>query len=226
MKISNLALAALAFASPFAGAHAITFDLGGNGGNGTDGNKISFNQDGLTVTASAWNSHEDRSTWYDRTLGQWGSGLGVGGDERHTVDNVGGIDYVLFEFSEAVNPLSLFLRSEGNWGQDTDIQFWVGSAFSDNDPNTTDFTSTIFSSFIYGGISSGGWGSRWANLNTPLAGTALLVGANLEPGNSEDSFKIKKLSVDRAIVPDSSTTLALLALGLAALAGIARHYKN
>lgn len=228
MKLLKIALSAAAIWLPVTLTQAITFDLGGNAGGGTDGNKISFTEEGLTVTASAWHSNRSRTTWFDRKLGQWGAGLGVGGDDSHTVDNRNGLDYVLFEFSENVNPLSVFLRSfnpSGPLNGDTDIQFWVGNASVDNDPNTTDFTSIDFASLMFGGTNYGGRSSRLANLDTDLTGNALLVGAS-KAGNRKDSFKIKTLSVERASVPDTGSTLALLGFGLVGLLATRRRIKN
>lgn len=87
--------------------------------------------DGMTVTASAWTFRADGLA-YRGQLGLWSYGLGVQnstGDNSHTVDNQGWLDFVLFEFSEDLVVDAVGLSSEDSWGADTDINTFVG-----NDP--------------------------------------------------------------------------------------------
>ena len=68
--------------------------------------------------------------WTTAYLGSYSSGLGVtnrtedGSDPSHKVDNVGSVDYVLFEFASPVVVDQAFLDAITD---DSDITVWIGN---------------------------------------------------------------------------------------------------
>ena len=100
-------------AAQSAQAGPITFNLGGNLGEGSPNNQLSFTSGGVTVYATAW--YANTNNFAKAALGQYLSGLGVCNDQEdgtngsngsfpcdspyHAIDNNGQRDFVLFLFS-------------------------------------------------------------------------------------------------------------------------------
>jgi len=116
-------------------------DLGFNGNSqtsGTLGNVLTFSSGGISARASGFSRDRATGAWAAAYLGSYGGGLGVtdsaegnGGNDTHTVDNLGGRDnYVLLEFNQPVVIDKVLL---GYVVTDSDMTVWIGtvpSAFS------------------------------------------------------------------------------------------------
>jgi hypothetical protein len=125
-----------------AGASSTFNFSGSSASDGTDGNVRTFTAGGISVHASAFSRVDGHNgAWSQAWLGSYGGGLGVtdssegsGGNNTHTVDNMGGRDnYVLFEFDQNVVVDSAFLGYVVN---DSDLQVWIGTrsdAFNNHD---------------------------------------------------------------------------------------------
>jgi hypothetical protein len=199
-----------------ASAHAAsyTFNLGGNGGNGSIGSTLNFNSADLSVSvkAYAWNG----SGFINAAVGQWSPGLGVingRSDNSHAVDNQGYIDFLVFQFSQSIDVNRLYL---GWVSGDSDFRYWVNDTGLPGSPTT-------------GGINVGG-GSlpAWYNINpTDTFGSYFVISAR-PTGTANDAFKVKTLKVDTRDVPrvpDGGTTALLTALGLTALAAFRKRSR-
>jgi hypothetical protein len=197
----------------------------------------------FTVTATAWgktgNVYGIDTTLEQANLGRYSNGLGVCNDEEvpcvvgigTIIDNLFEDDYVLLEFSAAINITSITVYSSGF---DRDISFWTrnnGSAptLSGRKPSTSAVAGDdiIDEGFVYGGHIN--------NSNTPdpltialnqgsALSTELLIGGKL--GDINDRFLLAalnfKYSDDPTIpgntaVPEPTTyvTLGTSLLGLA-----------
>ncbi|WP_149498802.1 SdrD B-like domain-containing protein [Roseiconus lacunae] len=180
---------------------SVTLYLTGNTAlDGPNGNVRTFNANGVSVSASAF-SRSSGGEWRDAYLGAYSSGLGVTdryeGDGRggeHRVDNVGKLNYVLFEFSEKVVVNSAFLDSVIG---DSDLSIWIGDrsdlpssglALSDAALSNMDVYETSMANNAY---------SRFANFNGAGAvGDVLILAAWVDDASPEDCFKIRKLKFD------------------------------
>jgi hypothetical protein len=133
---------------------------------------------------------------------------------EHAVDNLGQGDFLLFQFSETVSPLSVGVRPR-RYDSDSDVTFFA----SDSAPAGLDLT----------GLTEGTLGNGFTSAihnDTSLFGvprdvsvdlgptTSILFGARLGDGNIDDFFKVTTLTI--STVPEP-TTLALLGLPLAGL---------
>ncbi|MEO1527082.1 MAG: SdrD B-like domain-containing protein [Planctomycetota bacterium] len=191
------------------------FRLTGNSAlDGTNGNIRSFVSEGITVNASAF-SRSSSGSWEEAFLGAFSSGLGVtdvsegnGGNGTHRVDNVGKLNYVLFEFSESVVVDRVFLDSVVH---DSDISVWVGS-INDAFTNHVTLSDSILSELEEETNNTRSSRSRWANVNADeVVGNVLVVAASVKDHTPEDRFKIKKLKiqkVDPGIYSNLATVLA------------------
>ena len=217
-KILLAVIAAIACVG-LANATSITWDLNCSSGcsalDGPDGNERTFTAAGgeiLTVRTFTTTNTNGSGNFIASFLGRYGGGLGTtapgdgnGSNNRHTVDNLGTDDLVVFQFpSSSYIPASVFLSAFG----DTDFIAFVGG----NGKTFSDFTSLSYATLAANGftqytlpnaqLDNPGTGSvsRTAGLNQTalnLSGSFLIIGANVEPTNSEeDMFKIKTLVAD------------------------------
>ncbi len=145
----NLMLAVSIIASVFSfAADAAMIDLTGQGGNGGGfGNSLNFNQNGISLTVSAYGEtgaeHPPGSLYYlfeTAEVYSWNSGLGIcnrhegsaaGGcsTNEHEVDTVNRDDLLVFEFDQSVNFESITVdpfNGSGSDPNDRDIIYWVG----------------------------------------------------------------------------------------------------
>ena len=192
-----------------------------NPGTGTYGNQLSVTQDGLTVDVTAWTNISGDSFTASQ-LQVWGTGMGVCNTNEglncsqpeHPVDNIGADDFLLFQFSEAVD---LSFANIVAWANDYDVSWWAGTGdplpltrtggFSVNGiAETPDFFGGFVDGFNFGS----------ANRNVDLTSATnvdwLLFGALLDDNN--DGFKFRSLHATASSVPIPSS-FGLFGLGLA-----------
>ncbi len=176
-----------------------TFVFSGNEpADGTDGNVRTFTAGGVSVKVTAFSRTTGTSgTWETAYLGLFGGGLGVtdtsedGGGNSHTVDNIGRINYVLFEFSQPVVIDRAYL---GYVSQDSDLNAWIGT-FNDPYNNHLTLSDTQLGAFAFTEANTTTSSSaRWADLNAgSLSGNALVISAWTGDADPEDQFKIEKV---------------------------------
>ena len=109
----------------------VTYAFAGNTATtGTNGNIRTYTQNGVSVNVSGF-SRTTAGTWNTAYLGAYSDGLGVtdtsenGSNGTHRVDNVGRVNFVLFEFSTMVEVDRAFLDSVVG---DSDVSVWIGTA--------------------------------------------------------------------------------------------------
>ena len=216
----------------------------GNGGQGTDGNIMTFSSGSFVVTASAWSTTGNSNTTFaNASLGQYSFGLGVCNDveiasnstctsnpPEHAIGNSGNFDFVLLTFSQPVTSVSLVL-STFNTAQDTDVTYYVGSCGSvpNNTVNCGPNGKTLANINTIAGLSNVQTHSDLTTLTTnrtvtlDLTGTGsagvnwVLVGATtLTNYTGNDYFKLESMSY--TTTPEPATFglagAALLGLGL------------
>src|SRR4051812_10970796 len=138
MSARNLILAiGIAAASCAVQAATISYDFtatpSSTAGSGY-GNSISYLSGGVTVKATGWSITGQGNTFQSGQISSYSTGLGVCGrdegtncpDPTHQVDNVGSYEFVLFQFSSAVDPLSITIDPYGSY--DRDVTYYVGGS--------------------------------------------------------------------------------------------------
>ena len=237
----RLGLAAALFALAVAGqaeAVTVTWNLTGSDSlDGAEGNERSFPAAGgevLWARAFTTTNTDGTGLFLPAYLGRYSGGLGVtspgdgtGASPTNTVDNIGTRDLVVFKFSGAYIPTSVFLTQLG----DTDFTAYVGgnsgltfSSFAGLSYSTlgangfTQYTcgnaDLLWQSCIKDIV--GGSTDRLAGLNNlglNLSGQWLIIGALKGDATPEDQFLIKTLN--GTAVPEPGTLL-LLGVGLLA----------
>ncbi len=251
MKRYWMALGAVVLTLAMAGnasADLVTFDFTCSSGcledDGSDGNSLSFTQDGLTVTVRAYNSIVAGGIYQSAEVTQYGNGLGVeaaGVDTSDSTDNFANEDLLLFEFTAAgssafVDPESVSLYASswffGDLDTDANIILGVGSpglsiagyAGIDILLNTSPFDYIDPLDSPYDGPIGGS--PTVHTIDTTLQGNYLAVLAR--PLHFDDAFWIGGLTVEWAggndtqtpgggVVPEP-TTMVLLSMGVGAVA--------
>lgn len=215
--LSRTALAACCLIGTSGIAHAITWTFTGMGGEGTIGNARTFTAGGITITATAW-SYDPRAGFQQARLGLWPTGLGVCsitercGNPSHQVDNAGQHEFVLFQFSAPVDPISVRIDPYGTY--DRDVSYWTGNISLPSDLLVGETYSSLTGLGFFSRIDNNGTVSsrpRDVPIVSPAV-NALLFGARLN-GGGDDYFKITSLTGSAASVPEPSILL-LISLGL------------
>lgn len=233
------AVAASAISAPAIASDIIWLDsdhtaYGGDYGTGAS---LVFAGGGVNVRASAWSIHDDGKI-YKAQLGVWSGGLGVkngSGDNSHTIDNNGFLDFILLQFDDVV--ILENARFDTGWHSmnDTDATLGyitTGLPFATPPALHGLPQSQLASLNLYG---SGGWGNSgdsFRNVNlTGNAGNLWLIGAsfNNPEGNYKfDGFKLEKLTFALAPPPavPEPTTWAMLLIGFGAVGGAMRSRRK
>jgi len=138
-------------------------------------------------------------SWSTAYLGSYGGGLGVtdgadgdGSNNEHTVDNVGRVDYVMFEFSQPVVVNKAFL---GYVVGDSDMSVWIGNA-SNPFVNHLTLSDTLLAGYGREDNDTTLTTTRWADFNaTEVMGNVLVIAASVSDDTPDDRFKIQNLEI-------------------------------
>jgi hypothetical protein len=211
----------------------ISCSVSGNCGttSGTAGNvRTATSNNNLSVKASAYAFTNDGTgpaikAWLGQYLNTHG-GLGVTnapGDNSHTVDNNGYSDFVVFEFSAAVNVTGYELSK---FGDDADTSWYVGNLAAG-----FDFTNKTLADLNALGLTGGtnSWSSSdtspLESISTGVSGNYLILAANFGASDRDDKFKLRTITATQHTpdaVPEPSTII-LMGSGLVAFGCIARQ---
>ena len=230
MKLAVLA-AGMMMTSMAAQATTITFNVmsgGTNSASNAYGNARTFSSSGVDVTATAWSlptlsadfaaAQLGRATNYGLWVCNTSEGINCASPD-HQIDNVGGMEFVLFQFSQAVDPASISIATYNQ--ADLDVSYYLGNVSSNlslTGVNLIELAGLGFGGRINDDVNSYAT-SRTVSIVNNIGVNALLVGARISGDSSADYFKIKQLSVDTVSgVPEPGTFVmtgaALVALGL------------
>jgi hypothetical protein len=252
----------LSLAAPV-GAVPVSIDLSGNctsgcGLDGSDGNARVFSfVDGLglasRVRVTAWSASQSvltgsLSNWRTAFVGEYDGGLGVtnrdeGSGESnnsHVVDNISGVDFLLFRFDDNVTvtgaDLNAFaVSASGYWGsgKDTDASFYIGTtsvpfATSINMADTAQRLSAMANYIETSGPGADNF--REFNTGTRYVGNTLMIAASLSEANRwgldrPDAFKVESIRVEYPIPTPEPAALGLFGLGIAAI-GLRRRRRR
>jgi hypothetical protein len=232
MRNCILACAVSALLALPGAAATITWDFthGGSQSGSGYGNSWTFTADGISVTATGWGLTGGllNTKFQTAEVGRYSTGLGIcDRDElcifpEHQVDNVFRYEFMLFQFSAPVSPVSITINPYGFF--DRDVTYYAGSTAMPLDltgNRLSDLSGLGFGAAINSDAAAGS-----GPLAVPLPAdpvNSILFGARI--GNDRDDwFKITSLSADPLAAPEPGTYM-LLGAGLAAL-GIARRFRS
>lgn len=240
MKLVPIALVAVAtLAASKAEAATLIYDLysgssttATNSGSGY-GNVRTFTVGAVTVTVTAWGlTGNSETTFQTAQLGRFDTGLGscnrssgeqTGcGSPQHQVDNSGADDFVLFQFSKLVDPVSVTINPYGS--RDRDVSYWVGNVAS----------NLNLTGYAVSGLGGLGFGARTDDSSTASDDprTVSIGGGQVNSllfagkvGDYDDYFKIASLALE---IPEETRDIpepAAMTLLVASLLGLATRRR-
>jgi hypothetical protein len=225
-KLSKVTTACVPTVCDTTGTFSFT---GSTGTSGSAGNIRTFSANGVNVKASGF-SRSDAGSWAAAYLGSYSHGLGVtdtsegtGGNDTHTVDNMGGRDnYVLLEFSKPVVFDKAFLDYVG---ADSDVTVWIGTK-TDPYNNHLTLNDALLAGFKKETDLTDSPDSRWADLNDEgTMGNVVIISAQHDDASPEDSFKLSKVAI--GCIPEVCTATGTLAFtGSTASSGTAGNIRG
>lgn len=217
MISAALAVTALTTAAP---ASAASFVFSGS----VKDNMLTTSAGGISVTAIALSAPTLASSPELAGLANFSEGLGVinrtegNGSIRnsHTVDNIGGYDFIALQFSKAVNLTGMTLNAFSvDGGRTTDKDAWVSYGSFDG--------SASFASQWQGFLGRGFEVANNATLRTNAVGTTWLIGASRSDLTPDDGFKLRAVTAEAvAAVPEPATWMSMI-LGFGVVGGVMRR---
>ena len=208
MKVISIAAALLCGAAGTALAAPVTFDF--TGGPNTVHGSLAFAQGGVSVDVLPL-VYDDRYRLdgQHRTLGHWGTGLGVRdtGDRDHKVDGSGDNNAVLFTFDRQITLLGATFSYA-----DADDHVEVFLLDGTRGPN------------VRRGLGFTGRGGGWSDVAAVDFSADMLTSETFALGatDRDDEWKLSSITVDVAAVPVPAAGVLLLA-GLGGLAAMRRR---
>lgn len=196
------------------------------------GTSLAFSSGAVNARVSGWSIHGDGQV-YQARLGVWNQGIGVlngSGDNSHTIDNSGYLDFIVLQFDQAISIEEA--RFNTGWHGMTDTDATIGYAMSaaayGSALGLTGLQKAALPFDLFASGSVGNSGSSYRNVNPAnYIGNTWLIGAsfnNPEGSRKLDGFKLEKLQFSVAAVPEPSTW-AMMLLGFAAV-GFAMRRRN
>lgn len=212
-----------------------------NNGDTSNGSLL-FSAAGVNVRVSAWSIH-DNGNIYSAQLGVWSAGLGVtngSGDNSHTVDNSGYLDFLLFQFDQVVE-LDM-ARFNTGWHSMNDTDATIGYDTTNlayttlpswNGGPQSQLSALDFYSSNASGSGTGNSGNSYRDINpSDRTGNMWIIAASFDNPTEYrykklDGFKLEKLTFTRPPpgVPEPSTW-AMLLVGFFGLGGALRSAKR
>lgn len=213
-------------------ANAATIVLSGPSSSGTDGNSRTATDGTTSVRVTGWSVNG--GTVRDGAVGRWSTGVGVensNGDNSHTIDNNGWLDFILLQFDTNVM-LDMVSFSTGFHSMfDTDATIGVANLSGpwnvtpgwDNQSNSVLSPFTFFHS---GSVGLSGSNTRGVNPNGLVGNAWIIAASDLNPDGNLDGFKVGAVTFDAVGAVPEPSTWALLILGFGLIGGAMRRRKT
>ncbi|MEL6109124.1 MAG: SdrD B-like domain-containing protein, partial [Planctomycetota bacterium] len=167
---------------------------------GPNGNVRSFTSGGVSVDVTGF-SRDSQGVFETAYVGAYNGGLGVtdrsegdGSGSKHRLDNIGRLNYLVFQFSESVVVDSAFLDSVVH---DSDLSIWIGEVATSGPLSLSD---AVLGDLVNETNMTNSSNSRWADFNAGgESGNVLVLAAWVDDHTPEDQFKVRKLKVDTVV---------------------------
>jgi hypothetical protein len=218
------------------GPLSLNFNLASGSASGSSnsmGNSRSFTAGDVGVTSTAWSLATTGSDFVASQIGR-ASGYGLWAcnpteglncpSPDHQIDNSNGFEFVLFQFSQAVDPSAISIQTYNN--ADLDVSYFTGNTASNlslTGVNLAELNGLGFGGQLNSDV-TGSATSRTVSITNSGAVNSLLIGARIGGDRSADFFKINGLTAEQvgtsvSGVPEPGTFalagVALVGLGLA-----------